>query len=150
MEPTILVTAAGEGVERLVAFLRGLDGAPQVHEVVVLACHAHGEQPATWAYVEADAVAGVARCRCLACGAVTVLLDSERHWTYPPMHSCRDCGQSIVEVAVGLSVPDGVHVRWLAVGAQCVTCGAVAGVADVVVDDLPVEELPGRLWSPTA
>lgn len=139
------VATTGEDVEDLAQFLRCLDGGPQVHEVVPLSCARHDDEPVSWAYVEADPVAGTARRRCLACGATVALLDSERRWTHPPVHSCAGCGQSVVELAVGLNVPDGLHVSWLAVGVRCVACSRLAGVTDLVVDGLPLAQVRARL-----
>ena len=135
----------GEDVDDLAEFLRSLGGAPPVHEVVPLWCAAHDDEPVSWAYVEADPVAGTARRRCLACGAAVAVLDSGDRWTHPPMHSCSGCGQSIVEIAVALSVPDGAHVTWLAVGVRCVACSRLAGVTDLVVDGMPLTEVRAGL-----
>ena len=135
----------GEDVDDLREWLRGLPGAPDVHEVVVLHCDAHDDESATWAFVEADARTGLARRRCLACAKAVHLLDSEQAWTHPPMWACAGCGQSIAELAVGLSLPDGEHVEWVALGGRCVECGRLAGLTDVVVDRLPLPEVLGRV-----
>jgi ribosomal protein S14 len=135
----------GEDVEDLRSWLLTLTGGPDVHETVVLHCDGHDDASATWAYVEADASSGIARRRCLACGAARSLLDSDQRWTHPPMWACRGCGQSIAELAVGLSLPDGEHVRWLALAARCVQCGRLAGLADALVPDQPLSEVLRRL-----
>ena len=145
VQRTATSPATGEHLGELVGFLRDLPGAPPVHEVVVLSCAAHGEERPTWAYVEADARAGLARRRCVACATVVPLLDSAERWTYPPMHACRGCRQSIVEVAAGLHVPDGAHVGWVAVAARCVGCDRLTGLTDLVVPGLPVAEVRARL-----
>lgn len=131
----------GEDVEDLRAWLGQLEGAPEVHETVVLHCPAHGEESPTWAYVEADAGEGLARRRCLACGTAVHLLDSETRWNHPPMWACSGCGHSIAELAAGLSVPDGEHVEWVALAARCVECGRLAGLTDVVLDGTPLTEV---------
>jgi hypothetical protein len=135
----------GEDVEDLRSWLRQLEGGPHVDEVVVLACAAHGDEPSTWTYVEADALAGVARRRCLACAQVVAVLDSADRWTDPPMHACSGCAGSIVEVAAGLAVPDGEHVEWVALAARCVECGRLAGLTDLVLPGVPVAEVVARL-----
>ena len=142
---TVAGCPAGEDVEDLRSWLRQLDGSPPVHEVVVLGCAGHGDERPTWAYVEADASLGLARRRCLACGASVALLDSGARWSRPPMHACSGCGTSIVEVAVALSLPDGDHVEWVAVGARCVECGRLAGLTDLVLDRTPLAEVLARL-----
>jgi hypothetical protein len=111
----------------------------------VLHCAQHGEDAPTWQYVEADATAGVARRRCLACATTVHLLSSEAHWTHPMMWACGGCGQSIAELAVGLNVPDGEHVAWAALGARCVDCGRLDGLTDVLVDRCPLAEVLAAL-----
>lgn len=135
----------GEDASDLRAWLRELPGAPPVHEVVDLGCAQHGDERPSWMYVEADPVAGVARRRCLACGTAVGLLDSEERWTHPMMFACLGCGHSIAEVAAGLSLPDGEHVEWVALGARCVECGRLAGLTDAVIDSVPVAEVLAHL-----
>ena len=138
-------TPTGEDVDDLREWLRSLDGAPEVHEVVVLHCAQHGDDPPTWQYVEADAREGIARRRCLACAATVHLLDSEPRWSHPPMWACRTCAQSIAELGVGLHVPDGEHVEWVAVAARCVECGRLEGLTDMVVPRRPLSEVLAAL-----
>ena len=135
----------GEDAEDLRSWLSSLEGAPEVHETVVLACAQHGDERPTWAYVEGNSVEGIARRRCIACATTVHLLDSESRWTYPPMYACRGCGNSIVEVAVGLSVPDGEHVEWVVVGTRCVECGRLQGLTDMVVPARPLREVLSEL-----
>lgn len=138
----------GEDVEDLRGWLRELPGSPEVHEVVVLACHGpHPDEaePPVWAYAEGDPRTGLARRRCLACGTSVALLDSGQRWTHPPMYACAGCSCSIVEVAAGLHLPDGDHVEWVAVGVRCVECGRLAGLTDMVVAPTPVAEVLSRL-----
>jgi ribosomal protein S14 len=135
----------GEDVEDLRSWLLALTGGPEVHETVVLHCDNHDDQSAVWAYAEADARSGIARRRCLACGSARSLLDSAERWTHPPMWACQGCGQSIAELAVGLSLSDGEHVRWLALAARCVHCGRLAGLTDALLADEPLTEILTRL-----
>lgn len=130
-----------EAIADVLQWLRDLDECPPVTRAVVARCTrpVHGVDPATWFYVEADAAAGVARLRCLACGDARAVMDSEERWTYPPAWSCQDCRQSIAEVAFGVHTEDDVA-NWLAVAVRCVECGNVAGVTDMVVPNLPADE----------
>lgn len=127
-----------EDADDLRTWLTTLPGAPVVTDTLVLTCGQHGDDRPTWHYVEADAAAGVARRRCVACAFAVSLLDSDARWTFPPMWSCRACGHSLAEVAAGLSAPDGEHVDWVVLGARCVECGEVAGLTDVVLDRVPL------------
>ena len=131
----------GEDVEDLRAFLQELEGAPPVHETIVLGCGNHGDDRPTWTYVEANATEGIARRRCLQCAKTVAVLDSDERWSYPPMWACGSCGQSIAELAAGLSLPDGDHVEWLVLGVRCVECGRIDGLTDLVVDKMPLDEV---------
>ena len=135
----------GEDVEDLRAFVKALQGGPEVHETVVLGCGNHEDERPTWTYVEADARAGVARRRCMQCAQSVALLDSADRWTHPPMWCCKNCGQSIAEVAVGLSVEDGEHVTWAVIAARCVECGRIDGLTDLVLPGTPITEVLERL-----
>jgi hypothetical protein len=142
---TVAGAVTGEDVADLRTWLQTLAGAPEVHETVLLHCADHEDDSATWAYAEADATSGIARRRCLACGSARSLLDSAQRWTHPPMWACQGCRQSIAELAVGLSLPDREHVRWLCLAARCVHCGRLAGLTDVVVAGEPLAEVLARL-----
>ncbi|HET7529651.1 MAG TPA: hypothetical protein VFJ98_01700 [Mycobacteriales bacterium] len=131
---TIAGQQTAETIEDLEHWIRGLEGCPPVTRTVLARCTrpAHGDDPATWFYVEADAEQGVARLRCLACGDARAILDSAERWTFPAAWSCTSCSQSLAEVVFGISEDDGLA-RWLVIGARCVGCGHVAGLTDMVV-----------------
>lgn len=138
----------GEDSDDLQHWLEALTGCPSVNVTVLARCGnpAHdGDEAMTWFYVEADPANAVARRRCLACGMVHHLLDSEEHWTHPPMYACGTCGQSMFEVAYGLHVVGGETVTWLAVAVRCVGCGRLDGVTDMNVPNLPVDEVRAAL-----
>ena len=130
-----------EDVEDVRSWLGHLTGGPKLHESVVLGCARHGDERPTWSYVEADPVTGVARRRCLSCADVVYLLDSDHRWSHPPMWACKECGQSILELAAGLSVPDGDAVEWVVLAGRCVECGRVSGLTDAVVDRQPLAQV---------
>lgn len=127
-------------------WLRGLEGCPTVHRTMAAICAnpVHGDDLATWFYVEADRAEGVARRRCLACGTTAGLLDSESRWTYPPTWSCPNCRQSIAEVAFGLHLEDGA-VTWVVMGLRCVECGSLDGGTDAVVPRVDPDEVVASL-----
>lgn len=140
-------------LEPLLDWVGALTGCPPVTHVVVAACRAvqHGGQRHTWFFAEASATAGIARLRCVACGTANDLLDSAEHWTFPPMHCCSSCRQSMVEVAVGLHVtpaaPDGdapgspATVSWAVAAAQCIACGRIDGLTDMLLPDRDLDDV---------
>jgi hypothetical protein len=135
-----------ENSEDVVEWVKRLSGCPPVTHTKLAACTqpSHGDDPAQWFYVEGDAEAGVARLRCLSGGHVVDLLDSAAHWTYPHAWSCPACSQSITEVVYGIHATENVA-RWLVVAVRCVGCGEVAGVTDMVVGDVPLDDLLGQI-----
>lgn len=143
---TVAGNTVGEDADDLQVWLRSLGGCPHVTHTLLTRCDnpAHGDDRPSWFYVEGDPVAGVARRRCLSCATVKPLLDSEAHWTYPPMWMCTACGQSIAEIAVGAHAEpagDGPRVTWVVVGLRCVGCGIVDGLTDILVPHLTLAEV---------
>ena len=137
---------SGESVDDLVEWLWQLRGCPPIKRTLIATCArpTHGDEPATWFYVEADAREGVARTRCLSCGDARPVLDSAERWTYPPVWACHNCGQSIAEVAFGISQEDGTA-TWLAMAARCVNCGNLQGLTDLVVPAVAEETFAASL-----
>jgi hypothetical protein len=136
------VRQKAETAEDLATWVRGLTDCPPINHTIIAICSdaSHGDEPASWFYVEADADAGVARLRCLSGGHVNGVLDSAEHWTFPHVWSCQGCGQSIAEVVYGIH-EDASIARWLVVAVRCVECGDVYGVTDIVTGDVPLDEL---------
>jgi hypothetical protein len=134
----------GEDASDLCTWLLSLPTPHVLTDSAVLTCGNHGDAAPTWMYVEADATAGIARRRCLACARSVHVLDSEARWTFPAMWACLGCGHSIGEVAAGLAVTDG-RVDWVALGVRCVECGRVAGLTDLTVPGLPRDEVLAAL-----
>jgi hypothetical protein len=135
-----------ESVEDLFGWLRGMTDCPPIGPTAVAQCFhpSHGDEPATWFYVEADATEGVARLRCLACADMRPILDSAERWNYPQAWSCNNCGQSIAEVVFGVAEEGGLA-RWMVVAARCVGCGQVAGLTDMVVPDVAADVFAASL-----
>jgi hypothetical protein len=143
---TVGTRERAESVDDLSDWLKGMTGCPPIDHTSVATCvHPfHGDEPATWFYVEADAEAGVARLRCLSGGHVHDLLDSAERWTFPGGWACLACNQSIAEVVYGISARAG-KADWLAVAVRCVECGDVAGVCDLVLPALDLDLVLGAL-----
>lgn len=135
-----------ENIDDVVEWVKTLEGCPPVTRTKIALCRhdSHGADSANWFYVEADVNEGVARLRCLAGGHVNDLLDSAENWTYPGVWACPGCGQSIAEAVYGINEEGGVA-HWMALVLRCVECGEVAGVADLVVDNLPIDDLLAKL-----
>jgi hypothetical protein len=136
----------GENVEDLQDWLSHLSDCPPINNTVVAQCRNahHGDEPATWFYVEADARDAVARRRCLSCGDAHDVLDSADHWTAPRMWSCAGCEQSIAEVVTGIHAEND-QVTWVAVGARCVNCGLIAGLTDFTPEPAPLSAIEAML-----
>ena len=132
----------GEDSDDLTRWLTGLEGCPPVMSALLARCTnpSHGDEQPTWFYVEGDPSGAIARRRCLACGGVKHIHDSEAHWTHPPMYCCTTCGQSMFEVGAGLHVEAG-EVTWMAIGVRCVGCGRLDGLTDMNVPNLTVDEV---------
>jgi hypothetical protein len=135
-----------ENIDDVIEYVQGLEGCPPITRTKVALCRdsSHGTDPANWFYVEADTHEGVARLRCLAGGHVNDLLDSAEHWTYPGVWACPACGQSIAEVVFGINESGGAG-HWIVVAVRCVECGETAGVADMVINATPIDELLAKL-----
>ena len=131
-----------DSIAGLAEWLTDLPGGPLVNRVHVAECMlpVHRDGAASWWYIEADAHAGVARLRCLACGDARPVLDSAERWTFPAAWSCGTCAQSIAEVAFGMHLEDDDSVTWVAVGVRCVNCGEIGGVTDLVVGGMPLAD----------
>jgi hypothetical protein len=131
-----------EDVEDVAVWLRELTGCPEVTQTAHASClnASHGDEPATWFYVEADAEAGVARLRCLSGGHPKDIADSGDRWTFPGVWSCVSCNQSIAEVVYGIHDEAGTA-KWLAVATRCVECGDVAGLTDIVLGEVALDDL---------
>jgi hypothetical protein len=135
-----------EDAADLRAYLHGGAHEPAVTHSLALRCPAHGPDAGSWFYVEADAAAGVARRRCVACARTTSLLDSAQRWTYPSMCVCAGCGQSLFELAAGIALDsadaaDAGRVRWLTLAGRCVECGRVRDLVDTAVPLLTVGDV---------
>jgi len=143
---TVAGRATAETVEDLDGWLKHLADCPPISRTVQAKCTrpTHGDDPAAWFYVEADAAEGVARLRCLACGDAQALLDSAERWNYPPAWACPGCSQSLAEVVYGIHDEDGVA-TWMVVAARCVGCGQVAGLTDLVVPGVAADVFAATL-----
>jgi hypothetical protein len=145
---TVGTRVRAEGTEDLAAWLADLPDCPEVTSTAVASCtHAsHRDEAPTWFYVEADAAAGVARIRCLPGGHAKDVIDSAEHWTFPGVWSCESCQQSIAEVVFGVHDEEGTA-TWLVLAVRCVECGDIAGLTDIVLRPVPLDDLLASLAS---
>jgi len=106
---TVAGHRTGETADDLRTWLTRLEGCPTITRTTLATCSnaVHGDEPAIWFYVQADAREAVAQRRCLSCGESRDVLDSAEHWNAPRMWSCPTCSQSIAEVAAGFHSEDG-------------------------------------------
>lgn len=140
--------AVGRNADDLRAWTLALTVGPGVTHVQVQHCRedaAHGDERPFWFFAEADPREGLIRLRCVACGEARGLFDSEARWSYPPMHACGGCEQSMMEISVGVHAEEAATggnpvVTWAVVGARCVMCGRMEGLTDVLLDQ-PYPEL---------
>lgn len=139
----VLDVVTGASADDLRAWTLALEGGPVVTHVQVQHCRhvaAHGDERPFWFFAEADPRAGLIRLRCVGCGESRGLFDSEARWSYPPMHACTTCSQSMMEIAVGVHAEQSAGggspvVTWAAVGARCVMCGRIEGLTDVFLPE---------------
>jgi hypothetical protein len=143
---TVGTRHSAEDTEDLAIWVRALEGCPAVTQTTLAVCShpSHGDEAATWFYVEADAEAGVARLRCLSGGHSKDVHDSADHWTFPGVWSCQSCHQSIAEVVYGVHDEAGTA-KWLVMAVRCVECGDVAGLTDIVLGETPLDDLLASL-----
>ena len=135
-----------ETSEDLAHWVMSLTGCPPITRTVLSRCTraVHGDDPATWFYVEADAQQGLARLRCLSCADMRPIFDSAERWSFPSAWSCLNCSQSIAEIVFGVSEQDGLA-RWLVVAARCVECGHVRGLTDMVIPGVAADVFAATL-----
>jgi hypothetical protein len=129
----------GDDSADLLPWLTALTDSPAITEARVLRCEQEDRE--FCGFVQADPRSGVARRRCVACAAVTDLLDSAERWSFPATYECPGCQQSLVELAVGISADHERRTSWLAMAARCVGCGRIAGLTDRLVSGLAIEEV---------
>jgi hypothetical protein len=68
---------------------------------------------------------------CGACGKVTFTGDSGEFWSEasPEPLGC-ECGSTLYEVGLGLSIRENTWVRWLSIGLRCARCGILSSPLD--------------------
>jgi hypothetical protein len=121
----------------LVAYLRELQpGGYPVHRVVQAVC---GCGTRVFRLL-VDFDDELAKTVCCGCGREAFVSDAEEHWgdSSPEALKC-PCGQQAYEVGLGLCIKDEEWVRWMSVGARCVSCGVLGSPVDWK-SDLDVRE----------
>ncbi len=92
-----------------------------------------------------DDTEGYADRRCIACGRVTRLLDSDDVGDDAEPEECAcPCGREAFELAVGYALRDDGDIRWVSVGARCTADGTLGVYADWKIDYSPTDHLFDR------
>lgn len=95
--------------------------------------------------VDFDGEEGGAQRTCVDCGVSAFIADSEDYWAdaTPQRLRCA-CRSTRFEVGVGFSLRDGSEVRWVSVGARCLTCGTLGAPAGWKIDYSPSAHLTSQ------
>jgi hypothetical protein len=85
---------------------------------------------------------GYADRRCLSCGTVSLMLDSEDTADEAAPEDCAcPCGGEAFELAAGYALRDDGDVRWVYVGARCLADGTLGVYTDWKIDYGPTDQL---------
>ena len=130
----------GENAEDLAEFVVAFSSlnyrADEVGRSICARCHA------TVFGARVDDDQGCAQRVCRACGLAAFIGDSEEWWAdATPGDAACPCGAEDFEVAVGFSLIEGGELRWITVGARCVSCGAMGVYVDWKIDYEPSRHL---------
>lgn len=96
---------------------------------------------ATTFAMRVDDEEGCAVRRC-GCGTSAFIADSAEYADDADLgEAACPCGATTFEVGVGFSVHDDGDIRWVTVGARCVSCGGLGVYAEWKIDYSPTEHL---------
>jgi hypothetical protein len=88
--------------------------------------------------LRADDAEGCAQRVCTGCGLATFMLDSETYAEDAELDDAQcPCGGQVFELAVGFALFDDGEVRWVYVGARCVSDGVLGVYIEWKVDYSP-------------
>jgi hypothetical protein len=130
----------GDNAEDLAEYLHRFEaGGYPVHQVVQARCP-FCESNAFRALVDGEE--GCVQRRCVMCGSIQFVADSHEGWDHArPEPLICPCGAEVFELSVGFSMrPDG-EVRWISVGARCLTDGVLGVCADWEISYGPTQHL---------
>jgi len=90
----------------------------------------------------ADQDEGCAKRQCTSCSKDAFICDSEEVSEDASLKKVRcKCKKDVFELAVGFSLRDTGEIRWITVGARCVSCGMLGSYVDWKIDYAPTDHL---------
>ena len=90
----------------------------------------------------ADQNDGCAKRQCTSCGKDAFICDSEDASEEASLKKVRcKCKKDVFDLAVGFSLRDTGEIRWITVGARCVSCGMLGSYVDWKINYAPTDHL---------
>jgi len=90
----------------------------------------------------ADQDEGYAKRQCTSCGKDAFICDSEEASEEASLKKVRcKCKKDVFELAVGFSLRDTGEIKWITVGARCVSCGMLGSYVDWKINYAPTDHL---------
>lgn len=90
----------------------------------------------------ADQNEGCAKRQCTSCGKEVFICDSEDASEEASLQKvgCK-CQKDVFDLAVGFSLRDTGEIKWITVGARCISCGVLGSYVDWKIDYAPTDHL---------
>jgi hypothetical protein len=90
----------------------------------------------------ADRDEGCAKRQCASCGKDAFICDSEEISEEASLKKARcKCKKDVFDVAVGFALRDTGEIKWITVGARCVSCGMLGAYVDWKINYAPTDHL---------
>jgi hypothetical protein len=90
----------------------------------------------------ADQDEGCAKRQCTSCGKGAFICDSDDVSEEASLKKVRcKCKKDVFDLAVGFSLRDTGEIKWITVGARCVSCGMLGSYVDWKIDYAPTDHL---------
>ena len=90
----------------------------------------------------ADRDEGCAKRQCISCGKDAFICDSEETSEEATLKKARcKCKKDVFDVAVGFALRDTGEIKWITIGARCVSCGMLGSYVDWKIDYAPTDHL---------